>query len=92
MSGTEMISCREAIEKLWAYIDGELSEHEASQVHDHLGACRACYPHYDFQRAFREFVGQHTQRPVPSGLRRRVFLALLAEEKAGAAGGGPEPG
>lgn len=90
MSGRGLMSCREAVEKLWAYIDGELSENEAGQVHDHLEACRACYPHYDFQRAFRAFVAAHTNRPVPPGLRRRVFLALLAEENAGAAGGGPE--
>jgi len=82
MSGSERISCREAIEKLWEYIDGELTDADTAQVHDHLEACRACYPHFDFQRAFHEFIGQHTLRPVPPGLRRRVFLALLAEESS----------
>lgn len=86
MNNSEMISCKEAIEKLWAYIDGELSEQEHGQVHDHLEVCQACYPQYNFQRAFREFVGQHTRQPVPPGLRRRVFMALLAEEKATAGG------
>ena len=87
MNDSEMIPCREAIEMLWAYIDGELPEHEQGQVHDHLEACQACYPQYDFQRAFHEFVEQHMKRSVPPDLRRRVFLALLAEEKTVAAGG-----
>ncbi|MGD8278315.1 MAG: zf-HC2 domain-containing protein [Gemmatimonadota bacterium] len=86
MSGPDNIPCREAIEKLWAYIDGELPGHDTEQVHDHLEACKACYPHYDFQKAFREFIGQHMKHPVPAGLRRRVFLALLEEERTTAGG------
>lgn len=86
MSGSEMISCKEALERLWAYIDGELPEQEHGQVHDHLEVCKKCYPQYDFQRAFREFVGRHTKQPVPPGLRRRVFMALLAQENAAAGG------
>lgn len=79
-----MSSCREAIEELWAFIDGELPADRADDVHRHLEACRDCHPHYDFQRAFREFLRAHSGCTMPSGLRRRVFLRLLAEEAGSA--------
>ena len=81
MSETEKISCREAMERLWAYIDGELGESDAGCVESHLDACRGCYPQYDFQKAFCEFLQQHAQKPVPANLRRRVFMALLEEDR-----------
>lgn len=76
-----MITCREAIEQLWAYIDGELEDTDANAVAEHLDACQGCYPHYDFQRVFRQFLRQHAKMPVPPGLRRKVFLALLEEDQ-----------
>lgn len=80
MSERGMITCREAIEQLWAYIDGELEDTDSQAVAEHLEACRGCYPHYDFQRVFREFLRQHSKKPVPPDLRRRVFVALLRED------------
>jgi len=81
MSESARLNCREAIEQLWAYIDGELAEGDARGVKTHLEACRGCYPHYDFQKAFCAFLRQHAQAPVPANLRRRVFVALLEEDR-----------
>jgi anti-sigma factor (TIGR02949 family) len=81
MSDCGHISCREAIEQLWAYIDGELGDTDTRSVKEHLGACRGCYPQYDFQRAFCAFLHQHAQKPVPASLRRKVFMALLEEDR-----------
>ncbi|MGH7501840.1 MAG: anti-sigma factor family protein [Longimicrobiales bacterium] len=80
MSERPPMSCREAIEQLWAYIDGELPADDATLVHDHLEACTACYPHYDFQRAFCTYLRTRTPSDTPAGLRRRIFLLLLEEE------------
>lgn len=81
MSNEDRITCREAVEQLWAYIDGELENPDARCVEKHLEACRGCYPHYDFQKAFREFVRQHASKEVPADLRKRIFLRLLAEDR-----------
>lgn len=80
-----MITCREAIEQLWAYIDGELAGGDEQSVARHLDACKRCYPHYDFQNAFHEFVRRHATRTMPADLRKRVFLRLLAEDRREAA-------
>ncbi len=82
MSDQHPTSCREAVEQLWAYIDGELSEDQQEQVHEHLVACNGCYPYYDFQKAFRAFLRRSSKETVPPALRRRIFLRLLAEESS----------
>jgi anti-sigma factor (TIGR02949 family) len=81
MSDDRMITCNEALEQLWAYIDGELPEGEARGVKSHLEACRGCHPHFDYQKAFCQFLRRQAQTPVPASLRRRVFLALLEEDR-----------
>ncbi|MCI0432050.1 MAG: zf-HC2 domain-containing protein [Gemmatimonadetes bacterium] len=81
MSEPPMLSCKEAVEQLWAYIDGELPASEADRVHDHLHACGACSPQHDYQRAFREFLRAQARERIPPDLRRRIFLRLLAEER-----------
>ena len=76
-----MINCNEALEQLWAYIDGELPDSDAQNLRSHLEACRGCHPHLDYQKAFCQFLRQHASAPVPATLRRRVFLALLEEDR-----------
>jgi len=76
-----VINCREAVEQLWAYIDGELDESHSRNVASHLEACRGCHPQHDFQKAFLEFVQRQSSGSIPSDLRRRVFLRLLAEDR-----------
>lgn len=82
MMDEKRMSCRDAVEQLWAYIDGELTAEQQQQVHDHLEACQQCYPHYDFQKAFRAFLRNCSREKVPPQLRRKIFLRLLAEEAA----------
>lgn len=86
MNGAEMIPCDHVIAKLWEYIDGELTEELTAKVRAHLEICNRCFPQYDFQRAYKEFLQRCGEQPVPPGLRRRVFEAILAEE-----GGEPLP-
>jgi mycothiol system anti-sigma-R factor len=87
MSGESMISCREAVEKLWPYIDGEVTAEEASAIRAHLHACGCCHPHFDFQKAFCNLVGQLARSHAPPDLRKQILACLLAEEQRLAEGG-----
>lgn len=77
----ELIPCDHVVSQLWAYIDGELTPERTEQIRAHLEVCQRCFPQYDFQQAFVGFLAQHSAQPIPSGLRRRVFERLLAEEE-----------
>jgi len=81
-----MISCEDALARLWDFLDGELPAADESTVKEHLEICNRCYPRYDFQRAYFEFLRRLREREeAPPAMRRRLFRAIL-EREAGAGG------
>lgn len=82
MNDGTMIPCDQVVAKLWEYLDRELSPEASAQVERHLEICRRCFPQYDFQRAYREYLRQVHRESVPPELRHRIFEAILAEESA----------
>lgn len=82
MTGPHPIPCDQVVIRLWEYIDGELNEQGAADVARHLELCQRCFPHYDFQRSYVEFLRRTSQCGAPPAVRRRIFEAIL-EEKAG---------
>jgi mycothiol system anti-sigma-R factor len=82
MKNGTMIPCDQVVAKLWEYLDRELAEGTAAQVQQHLEVCGRCFPQYDFQRAYREYLRQVQRESVPPELRHRIFESVLAEESA----------
>jgi mycothiol system anti-sigma-R factor len=74
------LSCREVVELLWEYIDAELTPQMEARIRAHLEACEKCYPHYDFQKAFVEFVRRHGGGAAPAGLRLKVLRTIQEED------------
>jgi mycothiol system anti-sigma-R factor len=75
------LDCEESLARVYEYLDGELdaSEHEA--VRRHLAKCRCCYPHFDFERLFLDYVHEiGAGEQSNPGLEQRV-RELLAREK-----------
>jgi anti-sigma factor (TIGR02949 family) len=54
--GDEIISCAEAVAKVYEYLDGELASPDREQVREHVRLCKKCYPFFDFERAFLDFI------------------------------------
>jgi anti-sigma factor (TIGR02949 family) len=73
------IPCNVVMQRLWAFIDGELDTASGEEVREHLEMCRRCYPRYDFQRAYFRLMERMAGEPEPAQLRSRIFQALLAE-------------
>lgn len=74
-----MMPCEHVMDRLWAFVDGELPIEEENAVRAHLEECGRCFPQYDWQRAYTEFMRAAAQRMENPALRRRVFAALLRE-------------
>ena len=74
------IGCREALERINEFLDGELDPTEAPAVEAHFQVCSRCYPHLKLERGFRSRVQSALAKPeVPPELRDRV-LEILEEE------------
>lgn len=53
MSGAaEPCDCGEALDKLYDFLDGELSDTSGDEIAAHLEQCRACWPQFNFERLF----------------------------------------
>lgn len=76
-----MMPCDQVMERLWAFIDGELPIDEEQAVREHLEMCGRCFPQYDWNRAYTRFLRKAAARMANPGLRHRVFEALLRESQ-----------
>ncbi len=62
-----MLSCREVIQQLWDYLDGELRPERAQEIAAHLSECARCHPLYRFEFAFLALLArQRARTPGPS--------------------------
>jgi anti-sigma factor (TIGR02949 family) len=75
------VDCDEALDRLYEYLDGELTPAVEAAVRRHLTACAPCLRIYDFERAFLRFLDARAQAAeAPPELRRRVLERLLFDE------------
>ena len=71
------IGCLEAIEALYAYLDGELGDDVSiEQVEKHMQHCRSCYSRKDVERALTEHIRRSQKEKAPEALhsRRRKLM------------------
>ena len=80
LRGDKMMTCGEALEELFEYLDGELDESTRRRVKDHLALCAPCATRADFEKAFLDAVASARDAgdPVSEATRARV-LAVLDE-------------
>ena len=76
-----MISCEDALSRIYEYLDGELDGVTHEEVDRHFRVCARCYPHLQLEQAFRDALHRavETQEAAPPELRNRV-LELMEEE------------
>ncbi|MDT8436474.1 MAG: zf-HC2 domain-containing protein [Gemmatimonadota bacterium] len=77
---TDETTCEEALALVYEYLDGELEPERTDIVRRHLAQCRCCYPHFDFERMFLDYVRDvgGTPRSSPE-LRDRIRRILERE-------------
>jgi mycothiol system anti-sigma-R factor len=74
-----MIDCREAVRRMWAYLDHELGRQPLSEFEAHLEACQRCCGELEFSRHVRAMAAKGDRAgQIPEALRSRIEI-LLAE-------------
>lgn len=68
--------CIEAVELLYHYIDGELSEDRRVVIRQHLDDCPPCVRAFDFEAELRVIIAQRCRDRVPDELRLRISTAI----------------
>lgn len=77
---TREFGCKEAIERLWAYLDHELGEADGHAVEEHLSFCMRCCGELEFAREIRKMLagaGDSTAMPDASRRHLEAFIDRL---------------
>ncbi|MGP3936956.1 mycothiol system anti-sigma-R factor [Nonomuraea sp. KM88] len=70
------------LDKVYAYLDGELTESDVADIRVHLDECSPCLQEYDLDKAVKALVHKHCGcDPVPADLRSKV-LARIAQVRS----------
>ena len=73
--------CREALETLYHFLDGELTDTRRGEIQRHLDECSPCLEAFDFEAELKIVVARHCRDRVPERLRMRVVMALTEASK-----------
>ena len=76
-----MTSCGAAVERLWAFLDHELDDHDHQAVEAHLAFCKLCCGELEFAKHLRDLLRTKGAGELPAGVRTRLdqFIEQLAE-------------
>ncbi len=79
-----MISCSDAVRKLWEYLEDNLDEADRVRVEDHLALCRRCCGEVEFAEALRGMLRSAKRPYLPDDVEHRLVRSLdaLTEEEA----------
>jgi anti-sigma factor (TIGR02949 family) len=70
---TDDIGCLEAIESLYAYLDGEVRDaHSLAAIEHHLEHCRSCFSRMEMERTLTEHARKSARSQAPAALQARL--------------------
>ncbi len=71
-------ACADALEELYLYLDGELTDEKRSTIRHHLDDCNPCFEAFDFEAELRIVISTRCRDEVPEGLRTRIAQQLTS--------------
>ena len=77
-----MISCKDAVSRLYAYLDRHLGQVPESEVEEHLKLCRHCCGELEFAKQVRAKLRQGSaEAPTEVRSRLETFLEELKGQR-----------
>lgn len=77
-----MISCDDAVRRLWEYLDNDLAADDRGRVENHLALCRRCCGEAEFAAALQDLLRSTVGCELPADVERQLtgFLDTLQRE------------
>ncbi len=74
------VDCQEAADRLYEYLDGELTPEIELAVRAHIAECAPCFKRFDFEETFLRFLaGRIRSQGAPPELKRRILESLFSD-------------
>jgi mycothiol system anti-sigma-R factor len=71
-----MISCVDAMRRLWEYLDETVGAADRALVEEHLARCRRCCGELEFAKELRRFLASASREDIPEEVLRRLNQTL----------------
>jgi len=78
-------NCDDALNELYTFLDGELTDARRSAIRTHLDDCSPCLEMFDFEAELRIVIKHKCQEQVPDALRQRIFDSLAGADASSSA-------
>jgi mycothiol system anti-sigma-R factor len=75
------VNCRDLVEKLIEYLDGELAAEEAQHIREHLDECEPCVRYVRTYELTIQITRRLPPTPPPATLLERLRQAAREEER-----------
>jgi anti-sigma factor (TIGR02949 family) len=75
-----MITCHQAVEQLWEYLDSTVDEADRVLIEEHLTRCRRCCGELDFAVELRQLLHRPATTAIPADVLRRLRQTLEGME------------
>ena len=76
--GAHKPDCSAFLDRIYEFVDGELTERDLTRIRQHLDECPPCLREYDLEAALKALVRRSCQDRAPEELRVRI-LARITE-------------
>lgn len=67
-----MITCTEAVHRLWEYLENELEPGTRGRLEEHLAFCRRCCGELEFARELKAFLASAARPDLPDDVEGRL--------------------
>jgi mycothiol system anti-sigma-R factor len=80
-TGDEAADCSQTVERLYQYLDGELTDERRQKIKRHLDECSPCLQAVGFEQELRIVIASRCKDRVPEELLQRIKAAIQEEEQ-----------
>jgi mycothiol system anti-sigma-R factor len=69
--------CREVLDRVYEYLDGEMTSHDVAKIRQHLEECSPCLTEYDLDVALKALLRRSCAcESAPDALRQRIMVKI----------------
>jgi len=79
MTRGEGMDCEQAFDRMYRYLDGEMTVFRRWTITRHLNRCPPCAQGFDFEMEVRQVVSSRCRDQMPPELKRRIADCLGIE-------------
>jgi anti-sigma factor (TIGR02949 family) len=67
-----MITCSEAVQQLWSYLEDEVAADDRARIDEHLAFCRRCCGEVEFAEELRGVLASAAEVDLPPDVEARL--------------------